>query len=181
MSANNTELLKLRLFPTYMKVTMGREEPSAQQKQTSTTELITATSFAVGRPHRGWTLVFFAIWRKTGVASLLFRNPRITWLIFTHYVVNYFFFPSKFKKRSELIWYWNMIWIFQWFQFSNGKLECSGQLPVSVQIPWLLCAVLQTFQYFCAGLKPAHSLEQEGHRRGRGCAWDLLEWVDDLC
>lgn len=40
--------------------------------------------------------------------------------------------------------------------------------------------LLQTFQCFCEGLRPAHFLEQEVHKQGEGYALDLLELTDDL-
>lgn len=124
---------------------------------------------------------FFAIWRWRGVALPFIWKSRNNMTYF-HSLHQLIMFSSLLKLRkggwSKLIWYWNC---------SNEKLECSGQHasfctnPMTTLCTTPYCVALQTFQYFCEGLKPAHFLEQEVHRPGRGCALDLLELVDDLC
>lgn len=76
-----------------------REGPSVQQKQTSTTELTTPTSFAVERPLEGWAVLSCAIWRKRGVA------PPFIWksghnMTYFHSLHKLIMFSSLLKSRK---------------------------------------------------------------------------------
>lgn len=90
-----------------MKVIMEREGPSAQQKQTPTTKLVTPTSFAAGKPLEGWALLFCNLEKERNSTSLYLEIQNNT--TYFHSLHKLIMFSSLLTLReggwSKLIWY----------------------------------------------------------------------------